>query len=121
MTRRARIGYSRRGGRINADFIDSAVGVATSDREVNLKILRALAIEAGRLDPGLPVERAARLREAARRPGPAGPFRMWKQCRRLLLIYSILRRSLCRGRTLLQPVAGDVEPGGHPHRRVRDG
>ena len=52
VTTRARIRYSRRGGRINADFIDNAAGVATSDREVNLKILLALAIERGRLQPG---------------------------------------------------------------------
>jgi glutamate dehydrogenase len=52
VTQRARIRYSRRGGRINTDFIDNAAGVATSDREVNLKILLALAIEEGRLDPG---------------------------------------------------------------------
>ncbi len=51
ITQRARIRYSRRGGRINADFIDNAAGVATSDREVNLKILLALAIEEGRLAP----------------------------------------------------------------------
>jgi glutamate dehydrogenase len=52
VTQRARIRYSRRGGRINTDFIDNAAGVATSDREVNLKILLARAIEEGRLDPG---------------------------------------------------------------------
>ena len=51
VTQRARIRYSRRGGRINTDFIDNAAGVATSDREVNLKILLALAIEEARLDP----------------------------------------------------------------------
>ncbi len=51
-TQQARIRYSRRGGRINTDFIDNAAGVATSDREVNLKILLALAIEEGRLAPG---------------------------------------------------------------------
>ena len=50
ITQRARIRYSRRGGRINTDFVDNAAGVATSDREVNLKILLALAIEEGRLD-----------------------------------------------------------------------
>ena len=49
VTQRARIRYSRRGGRINADFIDNAAGVATSDREVNLKILLSLATESGRL------------------------------------------------------------------------
>jgi len=52
LTQRARIRYSRRGGRINTDFIDNAAGVATSDREVNLKILLALAIEEGRLAAG---------------------------------------------------------------------
>jgi glutamate dehydrogenase len=51
VTQRGRIRYSRRGGRINADFIDNAAGVATSDHEVNLKILLALAIERGRLQP----------------------------------------------------------------------
>jgi glutamate dehydrogenase len=52
LTQQARIRYSRRGGRINTDFIDNSAGVATSDREVNLKILLALAIEEGRLSPG---------------------------------------------------------------------
>ena len=52
ITQNARIRYSRRGGRINTDFIDNAAGVATSDREVNLKILLALAIEEGRLKEG---------------------------------------------------------------------
>jgi glutamate dehydrogenase len=49
VTPRARVQYSRRGGRINADFIDNAAGVATSDREVNLKILLAQAVDARRL------------------------------------------------------------------------
>ncbi len=51
LTQQARIRYSRRGGRINTDFIDNSAAVATSDREVNLKILLALAIEEGRLEP----------------------------------------------------------------------
>ncbi len=51
LTQLARIRYSRRGGRINTDFIDNAAGVATSDREVNLKILLSLAIEEERLAP----------------------------------------------------------------------
>ncbi len=51
VTEQGRIRYSRRGGLINTDFIDNAAGVATSDREVNCKILLALAIEEGRLDP----------------------------------------------------------------------
>lgn len=61
ITQRARIRYSRRGGRINTDFIDNAAGVATSDREVNLKILLALAMEEGRLTDG---ERDGYLRRA---------------------------------------------------------
>jgi len=48
-TQRARVVYSRRGGKINTDFIDNVAGVATSDYEVNLKILLALAIERGRI------------------------------------------------------------------------
>ena len=52
VTQLARIRYSRRGGRINTDFIDNAAGVATSDREVNIKILLSLAIEESRLGAG---------------------------------------------------------------------
>ena len=51
VTQTARIRYSRRGGRINTDFIDNAAGVATSDQEVNLKILLTLAAQVGQLDP----------------------------------------------------------------------
>lgn len=50
VTQRARVRYSRRGGRINTDFIDNAAGVAISDREVNLKILLGLAIKENLLD-----------------------------------------------------------------------
>jgi glutamate dehydrogenase len=52
MTQRARVAYSRRGGRVNTDFVDNAAGVAMSDREVNLKILLSLAISSGRLTAG---------------------------------------------------------------------
>ncbi|MEX3649104.1 NAD-glutamate dehydrogenase domain-containing protein [Mycolicibacterium porcinum] len=38
LTQQARIGFALAGGRINADFIDNAAGVATSDLEVNIKI-----------------------------------------------------------------------------------
>ena len=51
MTQRARTSYSRRGGRVDTDFIDNAGGVAMSDREVNLKILFGLALGSGRLAP----------------------------------------------------------------------
>ncbi len=50
VTQRARVSYSRRGGRVNADFIDNAAGVVMSDHEVNLKILLGLAVRDGRLD-----------------------------------------------------------------------
>jgi len=49
LTQRARIAYSRRGGRCNTDAIDNAAGVATSDLEVNLKILLVAAIAEERL------------------------------------------------------------------------
>ncbi|MEV0670936.1 NAD-glutamate dehydrogenase domain-containing protein [Mycobacterium sp. NPDC050441] len=48
-TQRARIEYALAGGRINADFIDNAAGVATSDREVNLKIALQSALRAERI------------------------------------------------------------------------
>ena len=50
MTQAARASYARRGGRVNADFVDNAAGVALSDREVNLKILLDLALASGLLD-----------------------------------------------------------------------
>ncbi|MGB8502103.1 NAD-glutamate dehydrogenase domain-containing protein [Mycobacterium sp.] len=48
-TQRARVEYALNGGRINGDFIDNAAGVATSDREVNLKIALEPAVTAGDL------------------------------------------------------------------------
>ena len=51
LTQAARVEFSLAGGRVNADFIDNAAGVNTSDREVNLKImLRAAEEEAGLID-----------------------------------------------------------------------
>ncbi|MDR1513916.1 MAG: NAD-glutamate dehydrogenase, partial [Propionibacteriaceae bacterium] len=50
-TQLGRIEYARAGGKINADFIDNSAGVDTSDHEVNIKILLADAIAAGRLTP----------------------------------------------------------------------
>ncbi|SEA02617.1 MULTISPECIES: NAD-glutamate dehydrogenase domain-containing protein [unclassified Mycobacterium] len=38
LTQQTRIAFALNGGRVNADFIDNAAGVATSDLEVNLKI-----------------------------------------------------------------------------------
>ena len=60
ITQRARIQYARRGGRIDQDAVHNAAGVATSDREVNLKILLNLAVGAGRIDLD---ERSRLLRE----------------------------------------------------------
>ncbi|OBF28068.1 glutamate dehydrogenase [Mycobacterium sp. ACS4331] len=51
LTQRARIEYAMAGGRINADFIDNAAGVATSDLEVNIKIAIDAAQQDGRLAP----------------------------------------------------------------------
>jgi glutamate dehydrogenase len=50
LTQAARIEYSLAGGRVNADFIDNAAGVNTSDREVNLKILLSSAERARLVD-----------------------------------------------------------------------
>ncbi len=49
LTQAARIEYALRGGRVNADFIDNAAGVNTSDREVNLKILLRGSVQDGQL------------------------------------------------------------------------
>ncbi|MFD1815031.1 NAD-glutamate dehydrogenase domain-containing protein [Rhodococcus gannanensis] len=49
LTQRARVEYALAGGRVNADFIDNAAGVATSDREVNLKIALDTAVHKGAL------------------------------------------------------------------------
>jgi glutamate dehydrogenase len=50
LTQAARVEYALHGGRLNADFIDNAAGVNTSDREVNLKILLGSATSAGLID-----------------------------------------------------------------------
>jgi glutamate dehydrogenase len=51
LTQRARIELAKRGARVDQDAIHNAAGVATSDAEVNLKILLDLAIRAGELAP----------------------------------------------------------------------
>ena len=50
ITQRGRIQYARRGGRIDQDAVHNAAGVDISDHEVNVKILLANALEAGRID-----------------------------------------------------------------------
>jgi glutamate dehydrogenase len=50
-TQRARIELAKRGSRIDQDAVHNAAGVATSDAEVNLKILLDVAIVDGRLAP----------------------------------------------------------------------
>ncbi|MBY4213346.1 NAD-glutamate dehydrogenase [Rhodococcus fascians] len=50
LTQRARIEFALGGGKLNADFIDNAAGVATSDLEVNLKVALDVAVAAGRID-----------------------------------------------------------------------
>ena len=49
LTQRGRIEYDTCGGRIDTDFIDNSAGVDTSDYEVNIKILLAGEVAAGRL------------------------------------------------------------------------
>jgi glutamate dehydrogenase len=49
VTQRGRVAYAERGGRIDTDAIDNSAGVATSDHEVNLKILIDRAIAAAAL------------------------------------------------------------------------
>ena len=51
LTQNARIEFARRGGLVNADFIDNSAGVDSSDHEVNLKILLGLAVRRGELAP----------------------------------------------------------------------
>lgn len=48
-TQLGRVEYALTGGKINTDFIDNSAGVDTSDHEVNIKILLASEIKAGRL------------------------------------------------------------------------
>ncbi len=50
VTQLGRVEYALRGGRVDADFIDNSAGVASSDQEVNIKILLAGAMAAGGLD-----------------------------------------------------------------------
>ncbi len=49
MTQLGRIEYALKGGRLNTDFIDNSAGVATSDREVNIKILLSKPMKNGNL------------------------------------------------------------------------
>ncbi len=48
-SQKGRVEYALSGGRVNTDFIDNSAGVDTSDHEVNIKILLAQAIRAGRM------------------------------------------------------------------------
>ena len=50
LTQRSRIEYALNGGRLNTDAIDNVGGVASSDREVNIKIPLNEAMRAGDLD-----------------------------------------------------------------------
>ncbi|MGW6377524.1 NAD-glutamate dehydrogenase domain-containing protein [Rhodococcus sp. NPDC055112] len=52
LTQRARVEFALAGGKVNADFIDNAAGVATSDLEVNLKIALDAAVRSGDLPTG---------------------------------------------------------------------
>src|SRR5690606_3816533 len=50
MTQKARVEFSRRGGRCNSDAIDNSAGVNSSDMEVNIKIALGAAVRSGKLD-----------------------------------------------------------------------
>ncbi|GGE43222.1 glutamate dehydrogenase [Marinicauda pacifica] len=50
VTQAARIEFSRKGGRCNADFIDNSAGVDSSDHEVNIKILLNPIVRDGRME-----------------------------------------------------------------------
>ena len=50
LTQLGRIEYALNGGRLNTDFIDNSAGVASSDFEVNIKILLNEVIADGKLD-----------------------------------------------------------------------
>ncbi|MBJ8346642.1 NAD-glutamate dehydrogenase domain-containing protein [Antrihabitans sp. YC2-6] len=62
LTQQARIDFALHGGRVNADFIDNAAGVATSDLEVNLKIALDAGVRSGAVTFG---QRNALLADAA--------------------------------------------------------
>jgi len=49
MTQLGRIEFARKGGRLNTDFVDNSAGVDCSDKEVNIKILLADAVDTGLL------------------------------------------------------------------------
>ncbi|MGN6689561.1 MAG: NAD-glutamate dehydrogenase domain-containing protein, partial [Sphingopyxis sp.] len=49
VTQAARIAFSAKGGRINADFVDNSAGVDCSDNEVNIKIALNREMAEGRL------------------------------------------------------------------------
>ncbi len=49
VTQLGRVAYAQRGGHINADFIDNSAGVASSDQEVNIKILLGEVVSSGEL------------------------------------------------------------------------
>ncbi|WP_068311334.1 NAD-glutamate dehydrogenase [Polycladidibacter hongkongensis] len=50
ITQKARIEFSRLGGRCNSDAIDNSAGVNSSDLEVNIKIALGAAVKKGKLD-----------------------------------------------------------------------
>ncbi len=50
LTHRARIEFSKKGGRVNTDAIDNSAGVNSSDLEVNIKIAVGAAEQAGKLN-----------------------------------------------------------------------
>ncbi|CQD20431.1 NAD-glutamate dehydrogenase [Mycolicibacterium conceptionense] len=75
LTQQARIAFALSGGRINADFIDNAAGVATSDLEVNIKI----ALDSG--NTGIAQRNTLLAAQPTRLPRgfwPTTPRRSWR-------------------------------------------
>ncbi|WP_342270705.1 NAD-glutamate dehydrogenase [Rickettsia endosymbiont of Orchestes rusci] len=49
VSQQGRVEYAKKGGRINADFIDNSAGVDCSDHEVNIKIALTGAVTSGKI------------------------------------------------------------------------
>ena len=49
VTQRGRIEFAKKGGRLNADFVDNSGGVDCSDHEVNIKILLSSVMSKGKM------------------------------------------------------------------------
>ena len=111
VTQRGRIEYARRGGRVNLDAIDNAAGVATSDAEVNLKILLRMALDSGEIDAD---ERDRVLEEVREDVAQNVLHRVWRQAWAISRELSISPGGMDAYEQLLI----DLEESGQVDRRV---